>query len=312
MKYSGNFISVIIPAYNEEGNILILTERLHKVLDQFSEFEIIFIDDGSNDNTLNNIKIVTENFKNIKYISFTRNFGHQNALRAGINYAKGNCIISMDADLQHPPELLPLFIEKWNQGYDIVYSVRSDNNKTSWIKKLTSNTFYRILNFISDIKIEQGAADFRLIDRKVADCLNTMPESDIFYRGMLNWLGFKSIGIRYCAEKRKFGRSKYSYGKMFSLATRGITSLSIKPLKISTYLGLIIASLSIIFAFYAVFIKLFTDRAIQGWSSILIMICFIGGIQLIMIGILGEYIGRIFLETKKRPDYIIKESNLNY
>jgi dolichol-phosphate mannosyltransferase len=300
-------ISVIIPAFNEEENIIVLSNKLGELMKQYDNYEILFIDDGSTDRTLDSIKLAKKNNNKIKYISFARNFSHQNALRAGISYAKGDCIISMDADLQHPPEFIPLLIENWYNGYDIVYTIRKDNYKVPYIKRLTSKGFYMLLNLISDTKIEHGAADFRLIDRKVADSLNLLTENDLFYRGMVNWMGYKSIGIEYLAAERAYGKSKYSIGKMLGLALKGITSLSIKPLRISTYFGAIIATFSVIYGLYAMFLKVFTDKAILGWTSIFIMVCLIGGIQLIMIGIVGEYVGKLFIESKKRPNYIIKE-----
>jgi dolichol-phosphate mannosyltransferase len=232
-------------------------------------------------------------------------------LRAGTQYADGDCVISLDGDLQHPPELIPDMVAKWNEGYDIVYTVRKDVKKNSFFKKTTANLFYRIMNAISDINLDRGEADFRLLDRRAAAEMNNLQESSIFFRGMVKWLGFKQTGIEYIPDSRIWGKTKYSQTKMFSFALSGITSFSTKPLRISTLIGLTIAFLSMIYGAYALYIKIFTDKSVEGWASVLFMVTFIGGIQLIMIGILGEYIGRIFVESKRRPNYIIKEHSFD-
>jgi len=305
-------VSVIVPVFNEEGCIFGLTERLVKILCNYSDYEILFIDDGSRDKTLAIIKKLHSDNKKINYLSFSRNFGHQNALRAGIQFATGDCIISMDGDLQHPPELIPDLINKWKEGYDIVYTVRKDAHKISWFKKVTANLFYKIMNIISDINLEHGEADFRLLDKNVAAELNNLHENAIFFRGMVKWLGFSQIGVEYFPDERIWGKTKYSRKKMFALAVSGITGFSIKPLRISTLIGISIAFLSLLYGIYALYIKFFTTDSIQGWTSVFFMVSLIGGIQLIMIGILGEYIGKIFLESKRRPHFVIKENSLNH
>jgi polyisoprenyl-phosphate glycosyltransferase len=303
-------VSVIVPVYNESGCLEILAQKLIKTLSEYSDFEILFVDDGSNDNSLEVIKKLHSTNKNINYLSFSRNFGHQNALRAGLMNAKGDCIISLDADLQHPPEIIPALISKWLEGYEIVFTVRKDTKKTSIVKRLSARLFYKLMNWISDINFEQGEADFRLLDRVAADELNKMGENAIFFRGIIKWLGFSQIGIEYIPDERFWGKTKYSRKKMFALAVSGITGFSIKPLRISTFIGVSIAFMSLIYGLYALYIKMFTDNSIEGWTSVFFMVTFIGGIQLIIIGILGEYIGNIFIESKKRPHYIIKENSL--
>ncbi|MCD4768766.1 MAG: glycosyltransferase family 2 protein [Bacteroidales bacterium] len=306
-----SFISIIIPSFNEEDNILFAIENILRSIIDFPNYEVIFVDDGSTDNSLIQLREAKRNNRKVKYISFSRNFGHQNALRAGIRYAQGDCIISLDADMQQPPELIPKLISKWMEGYDVVYTIRKDTKKVFRLKQLTSRIFYSLLNALSDIKIDRGSADYRLIDRKVANCLNNMEESNIFFRSMIRWIGFKNISIEYNATTRLFGKTKYGIKKMSALALTGITGFSLKPLRISTFIGLSIAFLSVLYGMYAVYLKLFTEKSVDGWSSILFMISFIGGIQLVMIGVLGEYIGRIFMESKNRPNYIIEESDLN-
>ncbi len=311
MRKNGFKVSVIVPVFNEEGCIPILVDRLQKVLNNYPDHEIIFIDDGSRDNTLKILKKLHSDDSKIHFLSFSRNFGHQNALRAGIHHASGDCIISMDADLQHPPEMIPELITKWDEGYDIVYTLRKDIGRSSFYKKITGLIFYKIMNSVSEINFNKGEADFRLLDKNAAAELNNLNESGIFFRGMVKWLGFNQIGIEYTADNRIWGTTKYSGKKMFGLAISGITGFSIKPLRISTLIGISIAFFSLLYGIYALYIKLFTDNSIEGWTSVFFMVTFIGGIQLMMIGILGEYIGKIFIETKKRPPYIIKEKSIS-
>lgn len=300
-------VSVIVPVYNEEGCIGDLSARTIEVIRKYSDYELLFIDDGSKDSTLSIIKKLHSDNNRIKYLSFSRNFGHQNALRAGTQFATGDCIISLDGDLQHPPELIPDLIEKWKEGYDIVYTIRKEVRKLPFLKRVTGKAFYRLMNKISDINFENGEADFRLLDKTAAMELNKLHENAIFFRGMIKWLGFSQIGIHYTPEDRKWGKTKYSRKKMFALAISGITSFSIKPLRISTIIGVSFAFLSLLYGIYALYIKFFTNNSVEGWTSVFFMVSFIGGIQLIILGIIGEYIGNIFLESKKRPHFIIRE-----
>lgn len=303
-------VSVIIPVFNEEGCLPIVAERVLKVLSSYFDYDLLFIDDGSKDNSLSILKNLHSGNPKINFLSFSRNFGHQNALRAGIKHATGDCIVSLDGDLQHPPELIPQLIDKWNEGYDIVYTIRKDDEKISLYKKTTAKLFYKMMNAISDINFEQGEADFRLLDKVAATELNKLNENAIFFRGIIKWLGFKQVGIEYKPDVRIWGKTKYSRKKMFALAISGITGFSTKPLRISTLIGLSIAILSLLYGIYALYVKFFTDNSIEGWASVFFMVTFIGGVQLVMIGILGEYIGNIFIESKKRPNYIIRENSL--
>ncbi len=304
-------ISIVIPIMNEEGNVSILTERLKKVLNNKWNYQIIFIDDGSTDNTLDEIKRLRKEDENVYYLSLSRNFGHQNALKAGLDFAEGNCVISMDGDLQHPPELIPEMIKMWQDGFDVVYTIRKDDQKTSFFKRITSSFFYSLINRLSDVNIEQGSADFRLIDKSIVAVIRNLNENPIFFRGMIRWLGFNQIAIEYVSDERIWGRTKYSFGKMFRFALIGITSFSIKPLHFSSLFGVVLASLSFLYGIYAIILKLFTNNTLPGWTSLLIVVSFIGGVQLLMIGILGEYIGKLFIESKKRPAYLVKEKNIN-
>ncbi len=303
-------VSCVIPVYNEEGNIPILINRIVRILENNSSYEIIFVDDGSSDNSLNIIKEFRKTNQNIHFLEFSRNFGHQNALKAGIDSSSGDCIITLDGDLQHPPELIPTLIERWKEGYDVVYTCRKYNSEAPIFKRITSGLFYRWMNLHSELSLEQGLADFRLIDRKVADIIRAMKENPIFLRGMVKWLGFNQACVEFVAEGRHSGSSKYSLLKMMKFAVSGITSFSVMPLRLATFFGLFISFLAFLYGVYALIIKIFTNQAIPGWTSILVLIAFLGGVQLIMIGILGEYLGRLFLESKNRPCYIIKGSSL--
>lgn len=303
-----NIISLIIPCYNEEKNVQALFDSITQVLPE-DKLEILFVDDGSSDQSLREIKNLAKVYSAVKFISFSKNFGHQKALMAGLNVAKGDCVISMDADMQHPPHVIPQLIEEWQNGFDIVYTIRKDKN-ISFFKKISSSLFYKIINWLSDVEIQKGTADFRLVDQKIVAELRKMNELHIFYRGLIPWIGFNTKGIEYEAEDRAFGTSKYTFSKMFSFALDGITSFSTKPLRLSIYLGLSIALLSFIYAIFVIFITLFTNMTISGWSSTISVILFIGGFQLIILGIIGEYIGKMYMENKNRPNYIIKDSNL--
>lgn len=301
-------VSIIIPCYNETGNIKVLYQRILESVNKLDvDYELIFIDDGSIDETFNIIKSLHKENSKAKLVSFSRNFGHQAAIIAGLDFCKGDCAIMMDADLQHPPELIPEMISLWKDGFEIVNTIRDETSSETFFKKLTSRGFYKLINMISKTKIEAGSADFRLLDRKVIESFKEIGEYSIFIRGMINWMGFNSTQIHYSSSERFSGASKYSIRKMISFALDGITSSSSMPLHISMVLGLLISLLSFIYLVYALYIRFFTNEALEGWTSIIISVLFIGGIQLISIGILGEYLGKIFYEVKKRPRYIINK-----
>lgn len=302
-----NKISIVIPSYNEESNIKKVYEEISLSIGNNYTFEVIFVDDGSSDLTLEKIKELQKQYKNVFYVSFSRNFGHQNSLIAGLDYADGDCIITMDADLQHPPSFINEMVEKWKEGYDIVYTKREKDKNLPFFKKITSRIFYKIINWLSDIKLEDGAADFRLIDKKVADIIRQNPEYNLFIRGYIAWMGFKQYCIAYTPGQRFSGSTKYSLNKMFAFATNGITSFSIKPLRLGIVLGSIVAFIAILYLIYVIYIALFTTRAISGWASVLASVLLLGSINLMCIGIVGEYLGKLFLQTKGRPQYIIRD-----
>lgn len=303
-------VSVIVPCYNESEGLIQFYEELKSHLPENYVYEIILVNDGSKDQTLQTIKNICAANHETKFISFSRNFGHQNALRAGFDKATGDCAICLDADLQHPPQLIPEMLNKWEEGYESVITKRIDHSSISFFKKITSKLFYKLSNQLSEIKLESGVADFRLLDRVVIDQLIRFSESQIFLRAVISWLGFNQIIIPYNAGERIAGESKYTLKKMISFALSGITSFSIKPLRFSIYLGVIFASFAFVYGIYALVIYAFTDSALPGWTSILLSVLFIGGLNLLMLGIIGEYLGKVFIENKKRPNYIISETNL--
>lgn len=297
-------ISVIVPVFNEAGNIYPLYEQIKKNCPE--DFELLWIDDGSTDDTLTEIRLISASDQRVKCLSLSKNFGHQNALLAGIRHASGNVIISMDGDLQHPPELIPKMQNLINSGFDIVLTIRTGNDNISFLKRLSSSLFYRLINFLSDTKIEKGSADFRGFNQKVQLAINQFEEREIFLRGIFNWVGFNKTTIGFTAPGRKSGTSKYSYRKMLKLALKGTTSFSFKPLRLSLLLGILVSLFAFSFAIFAL-ISYYRGVTVTGWASIIIAVMFLGGIQLLVIGLLGEYIAGIFTEIKKRPLFLIKD-----
>ncbi|PIF45311.1 dolichol-phosphate mannosyltransferase [Chryseobacterium sp. 52] len=303
-------ISIIVPCFNEEENIDPFYTLLKSVVNKY-HYEIIFINDGSTDQTLERIKEIAESDPNITYISLSRNFGHQNALKAGYDYADADCVVCMDSDMQHPPTVIDMLIEKWMDGYEVVYTIRNDGENVPFMKKMTAKLFYRFLNYISKIELTPNAADFRLIDRKVLLAIKSFNEENPFLRGLIAWMGYKQIGVEYQVEKRQFGNSKYPLKKMLSFSLKGITSFSISPLRVSSIIGFLFSGISFLYGFYAIYLHLFTQQTIQGWTSIIVSFLFVTGLQFLMIGIIGEYIGKGFMEAKKRPNYLVSETNFS-
>lgn len=301
-------ISIVVPGYNEETNIRALYKELIPILQPLGiAFEIFFVDDGSRDHTFEVIKSIASEDKRVKGLSLSRNFGHQVALTAGLQYVKGDVVIMMDADLQHPPAVIPSLIEEYQKGFDIVNTRRIDSKDVGLMKKTTSKGFYKLINVMSDVYIEPSSSDFRLMSRRAVDAFLQFEEKSRFTRGLVSWMGFRQTIIEYNAIERFSGKSKYTFRKMFRFAMDGITSFSSKPLRISFYSGLIVFFIGMIYAIYAV-VEYFCGKTTQGWASMLITILMLGGFQLLSIGIVGEYIARIFNESKARPLYFIKDS----
>jgi polyisoprenyl-phosphate glycosyltransferase len=299
-------ISIVIPLLNEESNLDRLYQELKEALDPAFGYEILFVDDGSSDNSFNIIKELSLKDPKVSGISFSRNFGHQVALMAGLEHSRGEVVVTMDADLQHPPSLIPKLYELYTQGYDIVNTVRTETEGTGFMKNLTSGLFYKLLNRLSGLGVTPGSADFRLMSRKVVDAFISIPEKDRFTRGLVTWMGFRQQEITYKAQPRFSGSTKYSTMKMMRFALDGITSFSAKPLRIAFFLGLFTFILGLVYAVYAV-IMYSKGETIQGWTSLLLVVLFLGGVQLLSLGIIGEYISRIFTEAKSRPLYFIKD-----
>jgi dolichol-phosphate mannosyltransferase len=302
-------ISIVVPAFNEAQNLPRLIERVRQALSDGEDWEVIVVDDGSTDDTLSVLRAQAFSQSRIRYLSLTRNFGHQTALRAGLDHASGDCVISLDADLQHPPELIPEMIRNWRAGYEVVNMVRRDTGVPPF-KRLTSRFFYWLTNALSDYRIEPGSSDFRLLDRRVVDVLRTLPERNLFLRGLIPWLGFRQVNVPYEPASRNAGASKYRLLDMMRLALLGLTSSSVRPLHVATLIGAAMSVLALIYAAYALWARFFSGTVITGWTSLLISILLIGGIQLLMLGIIGEYVGRALTEVKARPLYVLREHNL--
>lgn len=304
-------ISIVVPIFNEAENIGPMSGKLLQVIGTY-DLEILFVDDGSTDESLAILKNLNDKDKRVKFISLSRNFGQQYALKAGLDHASGDAVITMDGDFQHPPSLLPEMIGEWKSGrYDMVLTKRKSGNETPFLKQITSSLLYRIMNFLSEVPMEADTPDFRLMDRKVVEVLKGNNEPFLFLRGSIAWMGFRKKMIEFEASPRLSGTSKYSLGKMMGFALDGITSFSIKPLRLATLTGLVISFFAFLYALVAVSLYFFSDRLISGWASILVSILFMGGIQLIMIGILGEYIGKIFITLMNRPNYLIREKKVD-
>jgi polyisoprenyl-phosphate glycosyltransferase len=297
-------VSIIVPVYNEEENIVPFYNELLKNVP--SDFELIFVDDGSTDATLAEIEHLIKTNSAVKCISFSRNFGHQNALMAGIDYAKGQYMITMDGDLQHPPSSIPQILEHLKTGFDIVSTYRRKTNDAGYFKKLFTRFFYRLINFLSDIPIEENVSDFRGFNRKILNVLQKFEERDLFLRGIFSWIGFKKNTIPFDAPSRLHGKSKYSFSKMIKLGLRGTTSFSFKPLRISLMLGTFVSFVSFVLLVMTI-VAYFQGKTVPGWASIMTAVTFMGGIQLLVIGLMGEYIASLFRESKRRPLYIINE-----
>ena len=302
-------LSVVIPCFNEEEVIGETHSRLLNFCSELNdlEIELIFVDDGSRDRTRELITGFAEQDSRIKLIAFARNFGHQIAVTAGIDAAQGDAVVLIDADLQDPPEVVHQMIVKWREGYDVVYGTRTERPGESAFKLATARGFYRLLNRLSDVPIPLDTGDFRLMSRPVVDSLKAMPERDRFVRGMVSWVGFRQTALPYRRAERFAGESKYPLRKMLRFATDGILSFSTKPLQLSVGLGMFCALLALLGIFYAMTLRLFTDVWVEGWTALMIAILFIGGVQLISVGVLGEYVGRIYNEIKRRPLYVVQE-----
>jgi len=305
-------LSIIVPIYNEEKIISELYQRLTNSAKEITDnYEIIFINDGSKDYSLIELVKISKQDDKVYFINFSRNFGHQIAVTAGIDYCKGDAVVIIDGDLQDPPELITEMYKKHKQGYEVVYAQREKREGETFLKKTTAQLFYRILKKLTSVDIPLDTGDFRLIDRKVVDALKKMPEQNKFLRGQIAWIGFNQTAVLFKRDKRKSGKTGYPLSKMIKFALDGITGFSDKPLEYVSRLGFIISGLSFAIILYAVFSHFFLKQTITGWTSLIISSMFIGGVQLISIGVIGEYIARINKNILNRPLYLIKNTNIN-
>ncbi|PFR25880.1 glycosyltransferase [Bacillus cereus] len=302
-------ISIVVPMYFEEEVAQECYNRLKSVMIQNNiNYEFVFVNDGSTDRTMEILKEIAAHDYRAKVVNFARNFGHQTAVTAGIDCASGDAIVIIDADLQDPPEVIPELIAKWEEGYEVVYAKRKQRKGETWFKLLTAKYFYRFLNYMSDIDIPKDTGDFRIIDRKVADVFKQMTERNRFIRGMMSWVGFNQTYVEYERDERFAGETKYPLKKMIKFASDGIIAFSTKPLRIVMTLGLMSVFISILVLLYTVIIKVIGEDIQTGWASIMVAITFFSGIQLLGLGIVGQYIARIYDESKNRPIYIVKET----
>jgi polyisoprenyl-phosphate glycosyltransferase len=306
-------LSIIIPIYNEEGNINNLVARLRTVVEKMHlpSIEYIFINDGSKDRSLEIIRSISAQDTSIKYIDLSRNFGHQIAVSAGLDNSLGDAVIIIDADLQDPPELIPDLYAKLKTGYEVVYAKRKSRQGESAMKKFTATMFYRLLAKLTSINIPVDTGDFRIIDKKIVNVLRQMPEQQKFLRGQISWIGFNQTFIEYDREERHAGKTGYTYKKMIRLALDGITSYSNFPLKFATMAGFVVSGISFFMILYALYTRFISRDYEPGWTSLMLAVLFIGGIQLIGIGIIGEYISRMSANLRNRPLYVVKESNIS-
>lgn len=304
---AGVTFSIVAPVYNELESLPELHRRVSAVMSGMRRpWELILVDDGSSDGSSDAILALAKRDAHVRPVIFARNFGHQVAITAGWDHARGNAVVIIDADLQDPPEVIPELAAKWREGYEVVYAVRSDREGESWFKKATASAFYRLIRRITDVKIPMDTGDFRLMDRKVVDVLKQMRERHRFPRGMSAWVGFRQIGVGYQRNARFAGNTKYPFRKMLALALNAITSFSYFPLQVATYFGFALAGLSILSIPLVIFLRFAGGQQLTGQATTLIAVLFLGGIQLISLGILGEYIGRLYDEAKGRPLYILR------
>ena len=304
-------ISIIAPIYNEKDNLEELYRRVSVVMDSNGEpWELLLVDDGSRDSSTDIIRGMAKKYPNVKTIIFARNFGHQIAVTAGLDYCSGDAAVIIDSDLQDPPETILEMIAKWREGFEVVYAVRAERVGESWFKLFTASLFYRVIYRITDVKIPLDTGDFRLMDRKVIDVMKNMRERHRFLRGMSAWIGFRQVGVQYKRSARFAGETKYPFRKMFKLAINAITGFSYFPLQLATYIGFVAAGLSILAIPIVILERLTGAQAFLGQATTLIAVLFLGGVQLISLGILGEYIGRIYDEVKGRPLYVVSETVL--
>jgi polyisoprenyl-phosphate glycosyltransferase len=312
MDLSRPSLSVVLPVYNEERNVAAMAARLAEIAGPFGTYEILFVDDCSTDSSLSEIKGLAVRDRRIRFVAFTRNFGHQAALRAGLRYARGDAVILMDCDFEHPPELIPAMIAEWRKGAKIVVTERtSAPRQLSFLKSLSSRLFYRLLDAIGDVRIEPGSADFLLLDRTVVDTINGFETREIFLRGLVRWLGYPLAKLTFTQGTRQEGESKFTLRRMIDFALMGIIAHSVKPLRIAIHLSLIFAAIGVLLLVYSIASFLWSGHTVAGWTSVMSAIALLGAGQFLVLGIIGEYIGRLLGESRKWPVYLVAETEDN-
>lgn len=302
-------VDILLPAHNEAGNIRLMYEEILRnwPSGRYS-IRFLFVDDGSSDGTLAEISALAAEDPRVRFLSFSRNFGHQSAIKAGLDYTDANIVIMMDCDLQHPPDLISKMLQQYEQGFEVVRTYRKDG-KEGFIKRKTSSWFYGLISRFSEVRIEQGSADFRLVSGRALEQLRLFNENDLFYRGLVKWMGFRQVAIEYIPNERQHGQTKYSLINMMRFGLRGFTSFSTKPLYFSAYIGLIVSCISVLYLPYVAY-AFFIGHSSAGWASILVTVAFFGGMNLMILGIIGIYLSKLFLQSKARPHYIIQSTNL--
>jgi dolichol-phosphate mannosyltransferase len=302
-------ISVVLPAHNEAGNVGPMAATLERVLKAFGRTEIVFVDDGSSDGTLTAIRAAAIANPAIRYISFTRNFGHQEALRAGLRHARGRAVIVMDADFEHPPELIPELVAAWKDGAKVVATRREDSDASlPAMKSFSSRLYYKLLDAIGDVSIEPGSADYMLLDRSVVDTINAFGDQDVFLRGTVRWFGYPTQTVTFSRGARTYGESKYTFKRMIDLAVMGIAAHSVRPLRLAIWLSLAFAAVGLMLLIYSVVSFFLIERTVTGWTSLMATVALLGAAQLLVLGIIGEYVGRTLREARGRPTYIVGET----
>lgn len=302
-------LSIVVPVFNEWDNLETFYDRIAKVLEELGEtFEIVFVNDGSNDDTLDVLLSLHARDDRLKIVDLTRNFGKEIALTAGIDFAAGKAVIPIDVDLQDPPEVIPKLVAKWREGYDVVYATRVSRDGESRLKKWTAHWFYRVIGRLTKFELPRDTGDFRLMDRQVVDALKQLREHHRFMKGLFSWVGFRQASVPYHREPRFAGKGKWNYWKLWNFALEGITSFSYAPLQFATYLGLLVSLSAFLYGSYLVIVTLLYGNPVPGYPSLMVAILFLGGVQLLTIGIIGEYVGRIYNETKRRPLYLVRRS----
>lgn len=306
-RSSNPFVSIIVPVFNEEASVGMFLDATKDILLRVGvQFEIVFVNDGSTDQTLERLAEYTADDSRIRIVNLSRNFGKEAALTAGIDHARGDAVIPMDVDLQHPPELIREFLAKWKEGYDIVYGIRKSRDSDTAVRRTTAGWFYRLLRKVSQVEIPEHAGDYRLMDRKVVEALRRLPERNRFMKGLFAWVGFRAIGLPYECLGRAAGRTKWNYWKLWNFALDGFVSFSTAPLRVWTYLGTIIAVLAFLYGLFIVTKVLVLGIDVPGYASLMTAVLFLGGVQLLSLGVIGEYLGRLFTEVKGRPIYIVE------